>query len=85
MMRSRNVGTSRCRHESGDSAATGATRAPKGSSARARLPRAGGRHRRSDTSRKVWPIGVVLVTGLLLAACGSSSPGSVIVPLSATA
>ena len=76
MMRSRYVGPPRRRHGSEDSTATGATRAPKSSSARARLPRAGGRHRRSDTSSKVRPIGVVLVTGLLLAACGSSSPGS---------
>ncbi len=76
MMHSRNVGTGRFRHQSGDSAATRATSAPKSSPAAARMAKSGRRHWQSDASRKVRPAGVVLVIGLLLAACGSSSPGS---------
>ncbi len=62
----------------GDSYVTSATDASEKSSSAARLPRAEGRSRQLGVTRRVWRIGgiaMVPVMGLLLGACGGSSPG----------
>ena len=69
----------RPRRTRGDSFVSRARSAPEKSSSAARLPRAGGRPRQSKAWRQMWRIGgigMVLLIGLLLGACGGSSPGS---------
>ncbi len=79
MTRTGAVHPTRLRRTIGDSFATRDRSAPEKSSSAARLPRAAGRPRQSKASRKVCSIGgiaMVPVIGLLLGACGGSSPGS---------